>query len=138
MRESSIIPHTADVRLAVEADSLPELFIAALEGMNAILASDSVRRTLGDIISIEVHVDSPDRTSLLIDFLSEVLTQSYLHKAILHKADFLKLDNEHMRARLTGRYIAEFSEDIKAVTYHEAEIKQNDRGHFVTNIIFDI
>ena len=37
MRSFAVLPHTADVRIHLEADSLEELLASGLEGMNAIL-----------------------------------------------------------------------------------------------------
>lgn len=41
MRTHQTLSHTADIRLRVEADNLPELFVAAIEGMTSILKAQS-------------------------------------------------------------------------------------------------
>jgi len=41
-------------------------------------------------------------------------------------------------ARLFGAHVRKFDEDIKAVTYHEANITHSPTGEFETMIVFDI
>jgi SHS2 domain-containing protein len=41
-------------------------------------------------------------------------------------------------ATIKGNRVSYFDEDIKAVTYHEAAVKQNNEGQLETVIIFDI
>ena len=49
-----------------------------------------------------------------------------------------------MPSKETGRKsthgfdIEEFDDDIKAVTYHEAEVRKNGKGNLETYMIFDI
>jgi len=43
-----------------------------------------------------------------------------------------------VRAELARRPVDGFGEDVKAVTYHEAEIRRNAAGGFETRLVFDI
>jgi len=43
-----------------------------------------------------------------------------------------------VRAELRGQPVGAFGEDVKAVTYHEAEIRLNAAGGFETRLVFDI
>ena len=43
-----------------------------------------------------------------------------------------------VRAELAGRAVDGFGEDIKAVTYNEAEIRRNAAGNLETMLVFDI
>lgn len=138
MNAYSIFPHVADVRLQVRGESYEQLFAVSLEGMNRILNKDYKRYMDGKLIEKEISVASYDRTSLLIDFLSEVLTLSHIHKAIFHTIEFSKISENFIHAHLLGAKIDKFEEDIKAVTYHEAEIKQNNKGQYEAAIVFDV
>ena len=124
MKTFTIIPHTADVRLRIEADSLEKLFVSSLKGMNRILNKEYEKYLDKHPILEEVSVTSYDKTSLLIDFLSEILTRSHMHKAIFHTIDHFGIEGNSLHAHLLGAPVDKFTEDIKAVTYHEAEVKK--------------
>lgn len=136
MRKYELISHIADVRLRVEADSLPELFVAAIEGMNSIIKEKREERK--EKSSKIIKIQSPDKTALLIDFLNEVLYQSQANKEIYTEVKFLEFSETALKAEIYGQKVEEFDEDIKAVTYHEAEIVKNERGNFETVIVLDI
>lgn len=137
MREFKILPHTADIRLKVKADSLPELFIAATEGMMKILKESWIADKELRIKRI-IQVKSPDKTALLVDFMNEVLYQSQVNKEIYIKVNLLEFSETALKAELIGQKIDGFDEDIKAVTYHEANIKQNEQDEWETIIVFDV
>lgn len=142
-----LLPHTADTCLYVEASTLAELFETAMEGMGNIIKSsqpkagpplaEKLKAQSPDIIK-EIKIESQDATSLLIDFLSEVLTLSQEEKAVFRKADIKRLTDTGIEAEIFGEKVNEFDEDIKAVTYHEAEVRKNEKGNWEVTIVFDI
>ena len=137
MQYFEFLPHTADIRMRVEASTLQELFHAALQGMHAVLHPSEIN-TGGERRSYQLRLSSLDSTTLLIDFLSDVLTASYEHKAIFDIFQITAFGDTSIEAELSGHMIEQFDEDIKAVTYHEADIHQNAKGNWETVVIFDI
>ena len=85
-----------------------------------------------------VEITALDSTCLLIDFLSEVLSVSYTQKAIFCEVVFLDFTPHHTIAEIRGKKTQGFDEEIKAVTYHEADVRKNKRDQWATLIIFDI
>lgn len=138
MKSFRILSHTADIRLKAEASSLKELFSSALEGMNEIIKKDFCASEKSFTMKEEISVASSDTTALLIDFLSEVLSLSQQNHALYCFAEFSELKDKSLKAKLSGKKVDEFDEDIKAVTYHEADIKKNTNGRYETVVIFDI
>ncbi len=140
MNGFEIVPHTADVRLKANGGSLAELFTSALFGMNEILKPGFCRSIEGLTEQAEIKISSPDATALLIDFLSEVLTLTHERRALFCKAEFEKLEEQELTAKIFGKSVGEegFEEDIKSVTYHEANIVKNEQGNYETVIVFDI
>ena len=136
MRKHSFDEHTADVRLVVQGDSLGELFTAALEGMAELIKHDGCSRK-GDQVET-ITLSAADSTSLLIDFLSEVLTRTHVNNVVYNIVDFSILNEKDLEATIKGCSVEAFDEDVKAVTYHEAEIKKNEESIFETVIVFDI
>lgn len=130
--------HTADVQIMVKADTLEELFAGALEGMNRILKANIPSDNTVQSERLEIEINSSDVTTLLIDFLSEVLTVSYEKRRIYSGLKILELKDSSMKAWVYGISVESFDEDIKAVTYHLAKVKKNSSGKWQTRIVFDI
>lgn len=137
MRNYKLLPHTADVRLYVEADTPEELFKGALNGMAEILKKGFCAEKI-ETASKMLNIESIDQTSLLIDFLSEALQYSHEEKIIYCRVKIIKLEEKSLEAEIFGRGADGFDEDIKAVTYHEAEIRKNEKGNWEVTIVFDI
>lgn len=131
-----ILEHTADIRMAVQGRTLEELFSDALAGMASILKSQNAsdKKQVERAISLE----APDTTALLIDFLNETLRLAQTNKESYTQVEFKKILPQSLEANLRGFKVQSFEEDIKAVTYHEAEVKRKKDGIWETNIIFDI
>lgn len=138
MKKFSLLPHTADIRLHLEADSPDELFRAGLEGMSAILGEDFCTHPHPHDLRERIAFKSPDRTSLLIDFLSEVLTLTHTQRAIFCEAAIADLREDSLDITVFGSPVDRLAEDIKAVTYHEANVHERSDGRWETIVIFDI
>ncbi len=138
MHQYRFIPHTADISIEVEADTLEELFLASLLGMNQILKEDFCLYAPNPSAEQDVSIRSVDNTTLLVDFLSAVLTHTYLEKTMFCWVDFSALNANYVQATIKGVPVDFFEDDIKAVTYHGAEVNRNKDGSWSTAIIFDI
>ncbi len=138
MRHHEIVPHTADVRVMASGDSLPELFLAALEGMAEVMCEGACRSPGERPLSRRVELSSYDTTALLIDFLSEALTLAQIDDALYCEARFADLSPTSLTAELRGMSVDRFDLDVKAVSYHEAEVVQDGQGGYHTSVIFDI
>ena len=136
MKRCTLLEHTTDIRIKLEASSFQDLFIIALEGMNGLIKKKILHS--GEVIQAEIKITSPDATALLIDFLSEVLTLSHIKKTVFNAIFFTKLTDTTLCATISGEKIGAFDEDIKAVTYHEAYVKKNENDSYEAFVIFDI
>lgn len=132
-----IIGHTADLRMAVKGNTAQRLFSGALAGMMNILKKDS-RRLKGETNIRQVKIEAQDLTSLLVDFLNKALSYSYIHKEIYTDIFFKKFSDIYLEAEIKGISVEKFNEDIKAATYHEANVRQNKKGQWEADLIFDI
>jgi len=132
------LPHTADIRMLIEGESLQKLFLAGLKGMANILKEGVCEHTHKFNNKTRIKTSSLDYTNLLIDFLSEVLSYSYANKAVYCKVNIITLERYSIVADIFGLETNGFDEEIKAVTYHEAEVKKNKHNLWETCIIFDI
>ena len=136
----AILPHTADIRLKARGDTLKDLFAQAMLGMAYILkkeACQNFRPAAPLVVERKISIKAPNETVLLIDFLSEILTASYEEKAVFCQARFEEISGKEVRAEIFGIKVDGFDEDIKAVTYHQAEVVRTKDG-FEAVVLFDI
>lgn len=138
MYKYHILPHTADVRLKVSGKNLNELFEAALAGMNEIIKPGFCAKKTKPEYTQPVALEARNVTELLVGFLSEVLALSHEKKCIFCEVRFLEFLPTKLSAELRGSAQTSFEEDIKAVTYHEAEVRQNPDASWETVLVFDI
>jgi SHS2 domain-containing protein len=130
-----LLPHTADVRVRIEAATLEELFRDALHAM---MSCAQARPDLDSTtIYREIAVTSVDRTALLVDFLNEALALSIVEEEMYVDVRFRTLGSADLAATLVGTRAA-FDDEIKAVTYHEADVVQKGDGGWTTVLVFDI
>jgi len=129
-----IVQHTADIRMRVSAPSLGELFADALRGLMDVVKPEGVANGPA---RAEIHLTAPDTTALLIDFLNEVLTRSHIDHAVYPRVTFRLLSGTALDADLSGFRVAGFGEDVKAVTYHEADVRESG-GNWSTTLVFDV
>jgi len=132
----TFLEHTADIRMRVTGKTLEELFQDSLLGMVAAMKPIEPQEPIK--IQREISIESHDTTALLIDFLSEALVFIHTKHEAYTEIKFHKLTNEFLEVELIGYKSERFTEDIKAVTYHEANIHKTESGLWSTNIIFDI
>ena len=133
-----LIQHTADIRIRVMASSVQELFRDSLRGLMHYISGelpDSGMRSPD--ARTDIQLDAPDQTALLVDFLNEALLRSHLDHVVFSDVKFASLTETALTAALI-QTDAEMAEDVKAVTYHEADVRQQDDGRWTTTIVLDI
>src|SRR5262249_2984580 len=123
-----IIEHTADIRLRITAPSREELFCEAMRGTMALLRPQKGERK----VQRDVCVEASDLTVLLVDFLNEALSCAHTRREAYDDAAISSLTDHAVEARLLGREAVAFEADVKAVTYHEAEIRRDADGQLHT------
>ncbi len=84
-----------------------------------------------------VSVDAADSTLLLVDFLNAALTASHIHRYAFTEVDFQSFEATRLAATLIGQRVRGFAEDVKSVTYHEAQVVGDAQGWRVT-LVLDI
>ena len=132
------VSHTADIRMLIFDKTLQGLFEQGVKGMNNILKEKFCEKTPNIDIRTLVNVEASDTTNLLVDFLSDVLSSSYIEKSIYCEMKIIEFSGQKIKAELLGTKVEAFDEEIKAVTYHEADVIMNDYGLWETFVIFDI
>jgi SHS2 domain-containing protein len=127
------LPHTADVAVRVWAESLPELFIEAAHAMYAL---SRVEPAPGPRTTRTLKQESPDSESLLVAFLSE-LVYSVEQENLVFDTFKVDLHASKLKVSMSGVPILSLSKYIKAVTYHNLQIRKEEHG-FQAEIVFDV
>jgi SHS2 domain-containing protein len=137
MKSIRVLSHTSDIRLLIKSNSRHELFKAGILGLSRIMSSPE--RDKKYEFFKKIRVESMDLTSLFIDTLNEVLSLAHIHKCLFDDIRRLDIYEERVVELEIGGYsVSKFSQDVKAVTYHEAEIKHSAAGILQTVVILDI
>lgn len=127
--------HTADIRMNVISGSVEELFQDAFFGMIKIMRPSTPK--IIKPVSRKIKIETTDPTALLVEFLNETLSLMHLNHEYYHTVKLQLLSDTKLKVELIGYNIDSFKEDVKAVTYHEADIKKIG-NKWQTTIIFDI
>lgn len=130
-----VFGHTADAGVKAYGDTMAEMFENAALGMFSLICEPEKVEPRGEY-QIELEADNPE--TLLVDWLTELI--------FLHETQFLllsqfqvQLDDERLTAVVRGEAIDkerhELKMSVKAVTYHQLEINE-DEGYL--RVLFDV
>jgi len=128
------IEHTADIAIHVWGSGRADLFANAAYGMACQLADpDAVDLTMEREIELEAY----DAESLLVNWLEELLYLVERDESLFVEFDVQAITQTRLRAVVRGGPMPERRRYIKAVTFHELEIRRTDEG-YETTIVFDV
>lgn len=132
------LPHTADIKVAIEAPSLEALFHDGVTLTRQLLVGAS------PVESGEQHpvrLEIPDRQELLLAFLRDLLyryeTSGFLPAGLV----ITRLDTDCLEGQLLGepfdgtRHAPE--PEVKAVTRHGLVVRETDNGWYA-EVVFDV
>ena len=128
------VEHTAEWAYRVWGSSLAELFIRAARGMYE-LAGVELENT--PRIDRQIHLQGPDSIGLLVAWLNELLFLFESEGLAFDRFEILQLEDEDLRAKVSGAPVREWMKHIKAATYSNLSILQTDAGVEAT-IVLDV
>lgn len=133
-----LIDHTADLGMQVSGDDLPDLFAGAALALTDILAGTPDPEA-GETTTVTVAgSDWPD---LMVNWLREVLYLWSGRARLVGAVRILSLTEYALAARLRVTLydpaVHVIRQEIKAVTYHQIEVRQQARG-WTARVIFDV
>ncbi len=126
------IDHTAEVEIAIEADSEREVFEDALAALRELLGFDHAagaeRRS--------VALSAPDRPALLASWLEELVYLAESEGFVALRLEELVLAPRSLSAVVSG-VIDDPPPLVKAVTYHRLAFAPAGTG-YVANVVLDV
>ena len=138
MKKYELIEHTADIAIKAYGTNLSEAFGNAAKGMFDIITDESEIESTGQY---DIRLEAPDLEQLLVDWLSELLFLNTSQNLVF---GFFKVELDEEKKRLVGHVFGEkyniskhkAGVEIKAVTYHMLEVRNNRPYH--VQVLFDI
>ena len=128
MKEFEILEHTADIGIAAYGKNKREVFINAAKGMFEIISGGT--KNLKENFYDKIKLEADNLEGLLFAWLNELLYISETKLVILNKFEIEDLSNNKIAAEVRGMKInrlgCKIKREIKAVTYHNLEIKKNE------------
>jgi SHS2 domain-containing protein len=132
------IDHTADLGLQVWGRTLPELFANAAEGMCSLYFDF---QTVQPRAERAITAEGYDREELLVDWLRQLLYGIEVDRFLPCRFEVHCLADTRLEAIVWGELYDparhRWRTGIKAVTYHDLHIGQEEDGRWVVQIIFD-
>jgi len=140
MPSYGFLDHTADLGIWVEGRELSELFANAALALSDLLVecpSEDPSRSSCRCLTIE----QPDIETLLVGWLRELLYIWSVEKRYAARILRIELSEYRLTAKIGLGYYdvnrCELLHDIKAVTYHQAEVNRTENG-YRAQVIFDV
>jgi SHS2 domain-containing protein len=127
------LDHTADVELYVWGPDLPSLLEQAARGM-FLLAGIHLKPGSRQTHQLELPVTDPE--SLLVNFLSELLFLGEVENLGFDNFD-INIEGNTLHAELRGELLESQTKHIKAVTYHNLEVRKCPDG-LEAKVVFDV
>lgn len=136
------IEHTADLGIEVWGNCIEELFLVAAKGMYSLSLFDPGKQGR-KVTTLSASGDTLEE--LLISFLTELNYQLMVRYRVIHPITEIKIAksaggyflNCQGKLRVLTKLAREIKNEIKAVTYHQIEIKRKNQ-HYSAKIFFDI
>lgn len=130
--------HTADLGLRIRAKSLNELFAEAGKAMFSVLVENA--EAIEPKEKTTVSIAGADREYLLFDWLKELLYRFEVEHRLFCRFD-VTVGDTGLEAVLHGEVLDrsrhELGHEVKAITYHELRVVQ-ENGGWLAEVIVDI
>jgi len=128
------VEHRADRALLVWADTPAELLVQAARGMFALMAGDLEQIAL--VCRHEVCLEAGDLETALVAWLNELL---YWREQCgeLYSRFGVKLEQGRLEGWFAGAPGMPTQAVIKAATFHDLHIQQDEAGVWSARIVFD-
>ncbi len=128
------ISHTADLKIAIEGNTLEDIFGKAAAALAGIVAG----KILKDFNQEEkIKITAGEESALLIDFLNEIISRTQINRAVYPEIEILELCENRAEIKLKGARVDDFRKDVKAATYHGVKIERRN-GKLIAEILFDV
>ena len=128
----TILEHPADIGVEARGKTLSEAFEQAATGMMSVLIDPA---SVDSNRSEEIILRAGDIEQLLVRWLGEILYHFDCRKFLAKEFTIKKMTGNELNAVIRGELYQERKHhtklDIKAVTYHQLCVREEDQGWYV-------
>jgi len=138
MKTYTLIDHTADLGIHVLGTDPKDLFQNAARAMFEQIAEIEA---LEGTEAVAIHLTGEDRPDLMVNWLRELLYHWHVKGLLLRDAQIQLISDKELTAQANfdpyapDRHV--IKREIKAVTYHQIQVKSGPEG-WESKIIFDV
>jgi len=129
------IEHTADCALHIFGKNFSTLLTNAALGMTSLMAFEL--SAIPDDTTRHVELEAMDAEGLLVEWLSELAYWAEMEMLVFHRFELYNVTPNHLQAVIHGGHVSGFKKHIKAVTYHNLEVIETEKGLEAT-VVFDV
>ena len=133
-----ILDHTADIGLIVYGKNLRTLFENAGEGFFHLITD---LKKVEDRVERRIELEGEALERLMVDWLTELLYLHDVEHLLLKEFRVESAGEDGLKAVVKGEPFQEgihaIKTEIKAVTYHQIEVREEEKG-WRARIIFDL
>lgn len=121
-----IMPDAESTRLCVRGKTIKELFRNSVRGMAAFVHPEVVQgKKKSEVQKIPIRAEAVDVNSLLVEFLSGVISHSDLEGVVFTDAAFQTLGDNFLEGEIAGVSVEAFENEVRSVSYSDIDIKKN-------------
>lgn len=133
-----IIPHSTGAQLKILGYNEEDLFFSSLDGLNKMM--EPVLENTEEKGEKTITVEGLDLANLLVEFLNEVIPDSYLNKNIyfIESIRVSKNDEFILETNLISRKVKDFKKNIKTALYKDLDMMQRPDGSLEASVFFEI
>jgi|SRR5450759_2979046 SHS2 domain-containing protein len=134
--------HIADAKFRAYGSTLEEAYENAAIAMFNVMINTS---GIGASESKDIEVGSPDIKGLLVEWLSELLYLFEVDGIIFSEFKIISIKKTNDGFSLKGRASGEpidlsrhnFDTQVKAVTFHDLQVDEDENGRFCVQVVVD-
>lgn len=134
------LEHSSDLKIKAFGESVDEVFSNMAKGMFFAITDDELVIKNESVIQ-DFEMNSVDLPSLLVDYLNQLISLGDTNNEVYDNFELgiMQVGNENwsLKCRATGYKVSGLKMEIKAVTYNELKIEEQD-GQWVAEVVFDI
>jgi len=129
------IEHTSDLELRLEAADLASLLEEAARALADVMAEDAGGPPTAEAERVEIV--APERESLLVDWLNELVYRSDVNKCVYDDVRVHRANDRKLEATLRGREPRSPKTAVKAATWHRVRVAETANGLEAT-VVLDV
>jgi SHS2 domain-containing protein len=129
------LPHVGEVGLQLRGSSIADVLEQAALALADLLLPE--RPPPGPEQVCEIVLDAPDRATLLIDWLNELLFLAERDRWLPTRIKLHEATETHLRATVRGSLLERAPSLVKAATWHGLRFDPRDGG-FEAEVLLDI